>query len=107
MDTRRAKRFVKKSKLPKATRSAPEAQTPALRMEHLADDFNHVFTVMLGLAELAAVRKHIRGDVKLHRYIEEIRRSGLGGLALVRQLVAEARDCESRLANGDSGQPVA
>jgi len=107
MAMRRAKRFVKKSKLQDAPWATSGTQTPALRMEHLADDFNHVFTVMLGLAELAAVKKHIRGDVKLHRYIEEIRRSGLGGLALVRQLVAEARECESRLANEDSGQPAA
>ena len=60
-------------------------------MTDLAQDLNHILSVILGLAELAATDRHIRGDAKLARYLAEIRRSGQCGCDLLRERIMGGR----------------
>lgn len=55
----------------------------------LAEDFSDIFTVIAGLAELAAANPHVRDDARLARYLEEIRKSGLHGSELLHHLETE------------------
>lgn len=65
--------------------SLPQSNSRDPREERLADELNHIFSVILGFAELAAAEQHIRGDTRLASYIEAIRNSGQRGSAMVKQ----------------------
>ena len=63
----------------------PPSITRDPREDHLARELNHIFSLILGFAELAAAEQHIRGDTRLASYIEAIRDSGQRGSKLVKQ----------------------
>jgi PAS domain S-box-containing protein len=53
----------------------------------IANDFNNILGAMLGFAELAASNESVLKDEKLASYIDEIRKGGLRGRDLVKQLL--------------------
>lgn len=69
----------------------------------IAHDFNNILGAMLGFAELAASSASVRADAKLASYINEIRKSGLRGRDLVKQLLSFSRAGDTELARIDPG----
>lgn len=73
----------------------PPSKSLSENEEYIAEDFNHIFSMILGFAELAAASERVSGDEKLARYIDEIRKCGLRGCKLVEKLVADDGACIS------------
>ncbi len=67
----------------------------------IAHDFNNILGAILGFAELAASHTQVREDAKLASYISEIRKGGVRGRDLVKQLMSFSRATEADPASID------